>query len=692
MSLFGVPVKITDGIIKYHQIIWPYKEVVRNLGKATHDFQLVVNGTEYGCSRLVAAACCPEVLKALSSNSSLSRFELSCEGLDVDAALKGNVESGPFQKLTYTALSKAVTTVEPMKRITTNKSEYHVHQLFVDVSCDGDIPEKLDTDLDLTEPVNFLRGQALAVLPFDISTVIAGAQLLRVKGIEYLLESIRQKFERLTRPIAIISIENWAYGVTQESYQATLRVFRESEFFKNPSDHCVLIEPLLRAPSVRPKQAELIRDLLLALSEDETFRKNLKDAALSRVYVRVVSKWLLRQLMVHGIYTIHEVISSLQRHCETRERFFFSPVQQWKTKIFFLPELLEISPQETRSEFESIIGANGAQRPWRDPAIGSEEILQQLLTLSIDELRAQLDSGLHPDPIIRALYNDDCETFQMLTSQQPNFDFKQEIQYCLFDRTFSVASAVSKKPRICDLALLYNAEKCLNFIFLNGNIADADALSWAAQAGNTQWLRTLQTDDVKPSTSILQDIIEYHRNDLYPWLLNEVFHSSGPILSLQQGRWRVVSVLNVAIENGNFEIALDILERHYGVNDGTTTGSADLIEACKSGHTEIVRLMLSFPDIDVNEDWKGVVARRPTPLKEAIREGFREITRLLLNHPEIHLHDESDDASPLTCAIQWQDFETAKFLIERLSPGEIQFGIRRMKEDQLKFIQDLLPK
>lgn len=691
MSLFGVPVKITDGIIKYHQIIWPYKDVVRNLGKATPDFQLVVNGTEYGCSRLVAAACCPEVLKAISSNSSLSRFELSCEGVDVDAALKGTVESGPFQKLTYTTLSKAVRTVEPMKRITTNKSEYHVHQLFVDVFCDGDIPEKLDTDLDLTEPVNFLRGQALAVLPSDISTVIAGAQLLRVKGIECLLESIRQKFERLIRPMAVISIENWAYGVTQESYQATLRVFRESDFFKNPSDHCVLIEPLLRAPSVRPKQAELIRDLLLALSEDETFRKSLKDAALKRVYVRVVSKWLLRQLMLHGIYTIHEVISSLKRHYDTRERFFFSQVQQWKTKIFFLPELLEVSPQEVRWECESLVGLTEGQRTWKDPAIGSEEILKQLLTLSMDELRAQIDSGLHPDPLIRALYNDDCETFQMLTSQQPNFDFKQEVQTCLFDRTVSV-SVVSKKPRICDLALLYNAEKCMDFIFLNGNIADADALSWAAMAGNTQWLRTLQTGDVKPSMSILFDIIEYHRNDLYPWILSEVFHSSGPILSLQQGRWRVVSVLDVAIENGNFEIALDVLERHSCINDGTTTGSADLIDACKNGHTEIVRLMLSFPEIDVNKDWKGVSSRRPTPLKEAICEGFGEITRLLLNHPEIQLHDESDDASPLTCAIRWHDIETAKFLIERLSPEEIKYGIRNVKEDDLKLIQDLLPK
>eukprot|EP00012_Vannella_robusta_P005569 CAMPEP_0206203294 /NCGR_PEP_ID=MMETSP0166-20121206/12747_1 /ASSEMBLY_ACC=CAM_ASM_000260 /TAXON_ID=95228 /ORGANISM="Vannella robusta, Strain DIVA3 518/3/11/1/6" /LENGTH=65 /DNA_ID=CAMNT_0053622511 /DNA_START=65 /DNA_END=259 /DNA_ORIENTATION=- len=55
--------------------------------------------------------------------------------------------------------------------------------------------------------------------------------------------------------------------------------------------------------------------------------------------------------------------------------------------------------------------------------------------------------------------------------------------------------------------------------------------------------------------------------------------------------------------------------------------------ACKGGNADIIRLLLSQPDIGINHGESG-----GTALYKACEQGHEEIVELLLEHPEIDVN------------------------------------------------------
>lgn len=69
------------------------------------------------------------------------------------------------------------------------------------------------------------------------------------------------------------------------------------------------------------------------------------------------------------------------------------------------------------------------------------------------------------------------------------------------------------------------------------------------------------------------------------------------------------------------------------INASNPGGLTALNIACYNGYLEIVRLLLSQPDIDVNKPNK----KNSTPLIEACRKGRTDIVRLMVKHPKVDI-------------------------------------------------------
>ncbi len=79
------------------------------------------------------------------------------------------------------------------------------------------------------------------------------------------------------------------------------------------------------------------------------------------------------------------------------------------------------------------------------------------------------------------------------------------------------------------------------------------------------------------------------------------------------------------------------------ISAGSGLYGSELSSACKYGHTEIVRLLLDVPGIDVNaRDGSGLTA-----LYAAARNGKPEIVKLLLAVPGIELEKKCNGSTPL---------------------------------------------
>ena len=689
---FGVPPRLTEQLTKGHEIVWPYKDVVRAIPSAKRDFRIVVNGVEYECARLVAAAVCPAVLAEFSKNSELATFEVAWEGAaasDVEDALKGNVDAGPFKKLTFCRFARAVKAVKPLRVIETSNKKYFVHDLFLGAFCKGEVPEKIETDVDLSEAARFLCGENIEVFPDNIDVLEAGVKILGIEVALNGLELIRKKHESLKRILAVISIENWLFDLTEERYEETLQVVQGSDFYKCPENHHVIIEAVLQAAYVRPLQSELFRNLMLKLAEDEAFRKNVKDVVLPRCSSCYSSQWLVRQLMDNGLFSEDDLVHELT--AVPRSDFGFLSHRTDAVNVAgFLPELLVHSREATEKMLQSMKNNRGYFPFSAVPSI-PDDINLEADPLPIDKLKEKLKYGRDPDPLIATLYTDDAQKLQQLTGENASFDFSTQFKGYLFDRTREFWNRNGKDYRLADAAIFYNAEQCLNFIAVNTSVQDSDFLNYACMAGNTRWIRDLHSNGIQLEHRHLRSALKYHRNDLFAWILEDALHLSIPRSHQMMGSPQR-TFDSMAIDFGNTEAFLMLLEMHDGrdrIKPQTSYEKTSLFQATATGHTEMVRFLLQYRDINVNQ--ADTMSNDVPPLCRAIKAGYKTISKLLINDPRTELDIRVSGEMPLDFAIKRQDLEIAQLLISRMSPETVKECVSKHDKSDCAFIEHLLP-
>ena len=690
---FGVPPRLTEQLTKGHEIIWPYKDILRAIPSAKPDFTIVVNDIENKCVRLVAAAICPACLAEFDKNSELDTFKVTWEGAaasEVEDALKGNVNAGPFKKLTFCRFSRAVKTVKPLRVIETNKDKYFVHELFLDSLCKGQVPEKIETDVDLSEAVRFLCGENIEVFPDNIDALEAGVKILGIEVAMNGLELIKKKYESLKRIMAVISIENWLYDLTEERYEETLQIVQGSDFYKCPEDHHVIIETAMHAAYVRPLQSELFRDLLLKLAEDEVFRKNIKDVVLPRCSSSYVSQWLVRQLMDNGIFSEDDLVRVLA--VDRVELGFFGSHRMDAIKVAgFLPELL-VHKRAAVDKMLLNMKTNRGYFPFCAVPGVLDDVDLEADPLPIDSLKEKLRNGRNPDPLVATLYTDDAAKLQQLIGENASFDFSTQFKGYIFDRTREFWNRNGKDFRLADAAIFYNAEQCLNFLAVNTSVQDPDFLNYACMAGNTRWIRDLHSNGIPLDHRHLRSALKYHRNDLFAWILEDALHLSMPGTHTLMGTPQR-TFESMAIDFGNTEAFLMLFEMHDGrdrIKPQTSYEKSSLFQATITGHTEMVRFLLQYRDINVNQS--DAMSGEAHPLCSAIKSGYKTISKLLINDPRTKLDVRVSGSMPLDFAIKQQDLEIAQLLISRLPPETVKECISKHDKSELAFIEHLLPR
>ena len=92
------------------------------------------------------------------------------------------------------------------------------------------------------------------------------------------------------------------------------------------------------------------------------------------------------------------------------------------------------------------------------------------------------------------------------------------------------------------------------------------------------------------------------------------------------GRTKCKSLVK-ACEEGYTDIVKELLKYDVDINEAIDDGDSPLFTACWSGHEEVVQVLLSHKEIDVN---KRSNVDNLTPLYIASQEGYHEIVDLLL--------------------------------------------------------------
>jgi ankyrin repeat protein len=124
-----------------------------------------------------------------------------------------------------------------------------------------------------------------------------------------------------------------------------------------------------------------------------------------------------------------------------------------------------------------------------------------------------------------------------------------------------------------------------------------------------------------------------------------------------------------AIQSGNDELATLFL-----TSTGLTHGMAQtaLVEACQHGRANIVKLLLSHPNHQVNPAGQN---NDQECLMKACSGGHLEVAKLLLKDGRVYPNYQA--ASPLVAACQFGHVEVVKLLIDNLSQSQFQY-VRRL--------------
>jgi len=99
------------------------------------------------------------------------------------------------------------------------------------------------------------------------------------------------------------------------------------------------------------------------------------------------------------------------------------------------------------------------------------------------------------------------------------------------------------------------------------------------------------------------------------------------------------------------------------VNQCYMSGSTPLFAASQNGHTSVVKLLLSHPDIKVNQGRKPAYGGI-TPLWFASQNGDASVVKLLLSHPDINVNQpDNDGCTPIYIASHDGHISVVKLLL-----------------------------
>jgi hypothetical protein len=552
----------------------------------------------------------------------------------VPQLIRGELNHGVFRKVNGYTLKRALEQLPPSFAIRTASAVYPVHRILALTLCNCDLSIPLPP-IDLTDIAAFLSGRTLIVEDDTLADILAAASLLQIQSLLPTLDALSIRQKKFARPFAVASLHQHILALSPDNYDSVFQVVTDSVFFRDESEHFVIAEFLPVAAVARPAAGDLVVRLATDLAAVPSFRATLRRVIAVRISRPRRSLWLAYRLFVAGIITIDDVKSALL-HSQRCPRYYGNSADD----IFgwFEPEL---------SEDPAVQGLNFAD---------SQRALLPYRTL-----------GENPDPLLTALRTDDVSAMESILSSA-DVDLSQPLPAFPYARWTADESLYgSPALPIFALALYFGSVRCVRALLLRGVNFD-DFRHLAVRSGVPELIRMLGG----PAPNAALHAVVQHRNAVLAWLAES--SAAADLADPPNGD----SLGLAAIKAGNLEALISFVVAAVRPEFRAEAGRRILAEAVTAANTEVVRLLLAVPGIELN------TSHVEAPLPIAVRDGLREIADVLIADGRIDIGTrDSAGKSALVWALQRGDAELARAIAERTPKEEID----RLSPEEKAFIE-----
>lgn len=239
---------------------------------------------------------------------------------------------------------------------------------------------------------------------------------------------------------------------------------------------------------------------------------------------------------------------------------------------------------------------------------GAYFLFSELISLEIikesHELALDMEIFKEKHQIQIIIERDDIERLKILFAS-PNFNKNKEMKFLV-----SPLIDVSYMYPI-EFAAYCGSVKCFRFLYINDAIlvpfSGNDIFNSAVAGGNIEIIQILEQAKIKPKRTSLHFAIRFHRVEIFDWLLErfsiDFYNYSIECVSHEfvHGFSHIKTIYPPRAYETLCECGLMSLARYF-VEHFNVTSERSLTSACIRGDLYVVKQLLTFPFIDVNDE------------------------------------------------------------------------------------------
>lgn len=281
----------------------------------------------------------------------------------------------------------------------------------------------------------------------------------------------------------------------------------------------------------------------------------------------------------------------------------------------------------------------------------TQEIINKFI-----ELRAK---GENPDAVALSIRHDDIERLQQLL-YQTNTPVDKKIEHSIFERFIFINDDYS--PSLIEYAAFFGSIECFKFLYQKLESFPQNLSQFAVAGGNYEIIHLCEQEKIQFDDESLMVSIRFFRSEITSYIEENfnvqktiddaskaiVYYNlralmdCEPIIREDPNRrnTRGYTLLTLACLNGDQDIInylITTFSDKIDINTPTTQGETPLSYAAEFGHYELVKYLVSFPNININSTSKSGI----TPLMYAIRQGHLNVVKFLASLPKIKILDDS---------------------------------------------------
>lgn len=191
------------------------------------------------------------------------------------------------------------------------------------------------------------------------------------------------------------------------------------------------------------------------------------------------------------------------------------------------------------------------------------------------------------EKVAQIIRNDDFESFMKYISST-NLNFNTRIKKSAFESN----SLLFFEPTLFEYSCFFQSINIFRFIFLNNGEISKNLAKFAVAGGSYEIIHLLETKKVVFDDDCLITAIEYHRNDIADYLIDNY-----QLLN----QTSTDKILKACIRSYNFTFLINYIENNSSIIKNLANIEFILNEACQNSIFHLVKFALSFTNININQ-------------------------------------------------------------------------------------------